>query len=75
MTLKIARLFVVSDILHNSSATVRNASRYRTRLEEKLPEVFESFQAVHATLHDKKDMQESVKKCVLDLFSYGGAPT
>lgn len=34
----------VSDILHNSTAPVRNASRYRSRLEEHLPDVFESLQ-------------------------------
>ncbi|KAF6245152.1 hypothetical protein COO60DRAFT_1467710, partial [Scenedesmus sp. NREL 46B-D3] len=41
---KLARLFLVSDILHNSTAPVRNASRYRARLEavllEILPEIF-----------------------------------
>lgn len=42
--LKVARLFLVSDILHNSTAPVRNASRYRSRLEEHLPDVFESLQ-------------------------------
>jgi U2-associated protein SR140 len=41
---KLARLFVVSDILHNSTAPVRNASRYRAKLEAVLPDVFESFQ-------------------------------
>ena len=59
---KIARLFVVSDVLHNSSASVRNASQYRTRIEEKLPDVFESFRSVRTSLHDKKDVQETVKK-------------
>jgi U2-associated protein SR140 len=41
---KLARLFLVNDILHNSTAPVRNASRYRAKLEGVLPEVFESFQ-------------------------------
>ena len=43
--LQVARLYVVSDILHNSSAPVRNASAYRTRLEAALPAVFESLRA------------------------------
>lgn len=34
----------VSDILHNTTAPVRNASRYRSRLEEQLPDIFESLQ-------------------------------
>ncbi len=33
MPLKIARLFLLSDLLHNSTAPVRNASRYRTKLQ------------------------------------------
>jgi len=40
----VARLFLASDILHNSTAPVRNASRYRNRLEETIPDVFQSFQ-------------------------------
>ncbi|XP_013393846.1 U2 snRNP-associated SURP motif-containing protein isoform X1 [Lingula anatina] len=37
---KIARLFLVSDILHNCSAKVPNASFYRKYFESKLPEIF-----------------------------------
>jgi len=68
VTAKIARLFVVSDILHNSSASVRNASQYRTIFQEHLPAVFESFRAVYASLHDKKDLQEAIKKNVLRIL-------
>lgn len=31
--LKIARLFLLSDLLHNATAPVRNASRYRAKLQ------------------------------------------
>lgn len=41
---KVARLMLVSDVLHNSTAPVRNASRYRSLLEAHLPDVFESLQ-------------------------------
>ena len=47
--LKVARLLLASDILHNSTAPVRNASRYRSLLEAALPNIFESLQ-VHPTL-------------------------
>lgn len=40
---KVARLMLVSDILHNSSAPVKNASAYRTLLQARLPDIFESF--------------------------------
>ena len=41
---KVARLLLVSDILHNSTAPVRNASRYRSLLEAALPDISESLQ-------------------------------
>jgi U2-associated protein SR140 len=39
---KIARLFLVSDILHNSSAAVRKASLFRSCFEKIMPEVFDA---------------------------------
>jgi U2-associated protein SR140 len=39
---KTARLFLVSDILHNCGAPVRNASAYRGAFHSRLPRVFES---------------------------------
>ena len=45
--LKVARLLLASDILHNSTAPVRNASRYRSLLEAALPDIFESLQVRH----------------------------
>ena len=41
---KVARLFLTSDVLHNSTAPVRNASRYRSHMETSLPDIFESLQ-------------------------------
>ncbi len=41
---KVARLMLASDVLHNSTAPVRNASRYRSLLEAAMPDVFESLQ-------------------------------
>eukprot|EP00960_Hanusia_phi_P050006 759932-Hanusia_phi.AAC.1 len=39
---KIARLFLVSDILHNSSAAVKKASMFRTCFEKTMPQIFEA---------------------------------
>ena len=47
---KVARLMLASDVLHNSTAPVRNASRYRGLLEAALPDVFESLQVGRAPL-------------------------
>ena len=41
---------MVSDILHNSSASVRNASSYRTHFQENLPDIFK----VGRVLHDHR---------------------
>ncbi len=46
---KVARLLLASDILHNSTAPVRNASRYRSLLEAALPDIFESLQVACLT--------------------------
>ena len=43
ITTKLARLFLVSDILHNSSAGVKKASLYRSSFEKCLPKIFKSF--------------------------------
>ena len=48
---QIARLYLVSDILHNSSAPIKNASHYRTAFSQVLPLVFQVGQSrQHATV-------------------------
>ncbi|BEJ14757.1 hypothetical protein CspHIS471_0405240 [Cutaneotrichosporon sp. HIS471] len=47
---KIARLHLVSDILHNSSSTLPNVWRYRQSFETRLPTVFEHFATIHNRL-------------------------
>lgn len=42
---KLARLHLLSDILHNSSAPVKNASQFRTAFQGFLPGIFESINA------------------------------
>lgn len=59
----LAWLGQVSDILHNSSAPVRNATSFRTHLEARLPEVFESLQEVRVGLG--RITGEELKKRVL----------
>eukprot|EP00667_Euglena_gracilis_P015413 EG_transcript_16024 len=44
---KVARLFLVNDILHNSSLTkVRGAAQFRRHLEKQLPAILASFNAL-----------------------------
>jgi hypothetical protein len=47
---KVARLYLVSDILHNSSVSVPNAWKFRTGFESKLPEVFEHLNEVYRSI-------------------------
>lgn len=47
---KVARLMLASDILHNSSAPVKNASAYRTKFEAKLPDIMESFSDLYRSI-------------------------
>jgi len=42
---KMARLYLLSDILHNSQSGVKNASRYRSEVQKALPAVMVSFGA------------------------------
>jgi len=48
---KLARLYLLSDILHNSKAMVKNASAYRTEIKKKLRKIF-------CSIKDCYDLQE-----------------
>ncbi|XP_057208774.1 U2 snRNP-associated SURP motif-containing protein isoform X1 [Triplophysa rosa] len=58
---KIARLYLISDILYNSCAKVANASYYRKFFETKLPEIFgdlsESYRNIQARLQAEQFKQ------------------
>jgi len=64
---KVARLFLVSDILHNSSARVPNASSYRNWFESKLPLIFENLH--HTYKHTSgRITAENLKEQILRLL-------
>ncbi|CEP07585.1 hypothetical protein [Parasitella parasitica] len=50
LSVKLARLYLVSDILHNSSVHVSNAWRYRKEFEERLPVVFDHFNSIYRSI-------------------------
>ncbi|CAH9116846.1 unnamed protein product [Cuscuta epithymum] len=64
---KIARLMLVSDILHNSSAPVKNASAYRTKFESTLPDVIESFNDLYRSITGRMTA-EALKERVLKVL-------
>ncbi|KAI0979580.1 hypothetical protein GJ496_004727 [Pomphorhynchus laevis] len=64
---KIACLFLISDILHNCSFGVFNASSYRKAFEEQLPTVFESLYFTATTI-DSKVKSEQFRSKVMSCF-------
>ncbi|XP_078437700.1 protein RRC1-like isoform X2 [Wolffia australiana] len=64
---KVARLMLVSDILHNSSAPVKNASAYRTKFESTLPDIMESFNDLYCSITGRITA-EALKERVLKVL-------
>jgi len=66
---KIARLFLISDILHNCTVKgVPNVSFYRTGFQAKLLDIFGDLNASHTNIADRK-MAEAFKQRVMSCFS------
>ena len=64
---KVARLMLVSDILHNSSAPVKNAAAFRTKFEASLPDVMESFNDLYRSITGRITA-EALKVIYIALF-------
>uniref|UniRef100_A0AAX7V4X2 U2 snRNP-associated SURP domain containing n=1 Tax=Astatotilapia calliptera TaxID=8154 RepID=A0AAX7V4X2_ASTCA len=64
---KIARLYLVSDILHNSCAKVAGASYYRKYFEAKLPQIFGDLNAAHKNIQARLQA-ELFKQKVMSCF-------
>lgn len=64
---KVSRLMLVSDILHNSSAPVKNASAYRSKFEASLPDIMESFNDLYRSITGRITA-EALKERVLKVL-------
>ncbi|KAM0943397.1 putative transcription regulator SAP family [Dioscorea sansibarensis] len=64
---KVARLMLVSDILHNSSAPVKNASAFRTKFETTIPDIMESFNDLYRSITGRITA-EALKERVLKVL-------
>ncbi|XP_074657715.1 U2 snRNP-associated SURP motif-containing protein-like isoform X2 [Tubulanus polymorphus] len=64
---KIARLYLISDILHNSSAKVPNASFFRKFMEPKLMEIFKDIHDAYEKI-DARLKAEQFKQKVMNCF-------
>ncbi|KAL4220667.1 U2 snRNP-associated SURP domain-containing protein [Mactra antiquata] len=62
---KIARLFLVSDILFNSSAKVPNASFYRKQFQRKLPEIFQDVHETYENIDGRLKAEQFKQKVML----------
>uniref|UniRef100_H2ZCT8 U2 snRNP-associated SURP motif-containing protein n=1 Tax=Ciona savignyi TaxID=51511 RepID=H2ZCT8_CIOSA len=67
LTKKIARLYLISDILHNSSAKIANASFFRKQLELKLEQVMRDLHLCHEAISSRL-RAEQFKQKVLSCF-------
>ena len=66
---KIARLYLISDILHNSGAPIKNAYTYRSLIQVILPEIFEHLGEILRTKYkigrlSGKQVEEKVSSLV-----------
>ncbi|XP_029924265.1 U2 snRNP-associated SURP motif-containing protein isoform X2 [Myripristis murdjan] len=59
---KIARLYLVSDILHNSCAKVAGASYYRKYFEAKLPQIFGDLNSAHRNIQARLQAEQFKQK-------------
>ena len=59
---------LVSDILHNSSAPVKNASAYRTKFEAALPDIMESFNDLYRSITGRITAEALKVSCNTDFF-------
>lgn len=66
--LKISRLYLISDILYNSSSNVPNCWKYRTYFERELPNIFKHLGYVRRNLQ-KRLKQEQMRIAVSDVIT------
>uniref|UniRef100_A0A3P9HR15 U2 snRNP-associated SURP motif-containing protein n=1 Tax=Oryzias latipes TaxID=8090 RepID=A0A3P9HR15_ORYLA len=65
LQIKIARLYLVSDVLHNSCAKVAGASYYRKYFETKLPQIFGDLNAAHKNIQARLQAEQFKQKVMI----------
>ncbi|KAJ3222595.1 hypothetical protein HK099_002107 [Clydaea vesicula] len=65
---KMARLYLVSDVLSNSSVSVNSAWKYRTNFEKKLPAVFEHLGLIYTRI-ESRIAAEKMRSAVLGILN------
>jgi len=65
---KIARLYLISDILHNSSASAPNAWKYRTGFEPHLGNIIDHFNSIWKSI-DARLKAEQIRQSILTILN------
>lgn len=65
---KIARLYLISDILHNSSASAPNAWKYRTGFEPHLGNIIDHFNSIWKSI-DARLKAEQIRQSILAVLN------
>ncbi|EIE80139.1 hypothetical protein RO3G_04844 [Rhizopus delemar RA 99-880] len=68
LSAKLARLYLVSDILHNSSVHVSNAWKYRKEFETQLPLLFDHFNSIYRSINARLKA-EQMRKYISSVIS------
>ncbi|CEJ04924.1 hypothetical protein RMCBS344292_18872 [Rhizopus microsporus] len=68
LSVKLARLYLISDILHNSSVHVSNAWKYRIEFESQLPLLFEHFNSIYRSINARLKA-EQMRKYIFAVIS------
>lgn len=72
-SVKVARLYLLSDILHNSGAPIKHASNYRSLLSACLPEIFLELGALRRSILGRMTSRQ-VLPGVMDDIQYPPEP-
>ncbi|KAI8991387.1 hypothetical protein BDF20DRAFT_810898 [Mycotypha africana] len=67
-SVKLARLYLISDVLHNSSVHVSNAWKYRKEFEAQLPTIFDHFNSIYRSINARLKA-EQVRRHVTTVIS------
>ncbi|KAH6602295.1 hypothetical protein BASA61_001248 [Batrachochytrium salamandrivorans] len=69
---KLGRLYLLSDLLHNSGSSVPNAWRYRSNLQKRLPKVFSHFGTVWKVIESRLKAEQFRKAVMAVLAAWEG---
>lgn len=70
IAIKIARLYLINDLLHNSGSAVKNASAFRSLLQSNLPSVFEALNETFRSIKGRMSAKQVEDRVLLLLRTW-----